>query len=70
MSVSSARLVEPVQPPSENGVAGHLRWLADQLRTERTDGRFALVRHSGRAGRPRDQGQHGPRANPQRDGRP
>ena len=34
MSVCSALLVDPVRPPSENGVAGHPRGLSDQLRTE------------------------------------
>ena len=33
MSVFSALLMDPVKPPSENSMAGHLWWLADQLRT-------------------------------------
>ena len=34
MSVFSALLMDPVKPPSENSMAGHLWWLADQLRTK------------------------------------
>ena len=33
MSVFSALLMDPVRPPSENSMAGHLWWLSDQLRT-------------------------------------
>ena len=33
MSVFSALLMDPVKPPSENSMAGHLWWLSDQLRT-------------------------------------
>ena len=33
MSVFSALLMDPVKPPSENSMAGHFWWLADQLRT-------------------------------------
>ena len=32
MSVFSALLSDPVRPPSENSMAGHLWWLSDQLR--------------------------------------
>ena len=34
MSVFSALLMDPVRPPSENSMAGHLWWLSDQLRTK------------------------------------
>ena len=34
MSVFSALLSDPVRPPSENSMAGHLWWLSDQLRTK------------------------------------
>ena len=34
MSVFSALLMDPVKPLSENSLAGHLWWLADQLRTK------------------------------------
>ena len=34
MSVFSALLMDPVRPPSENSMAGHLWLLSDQLRTE------------------------------------
>ena len=34
MSMFSALLMDPVKPPSENSMAGHLWWLADQLRTK------------------------------------
>ena len=34
MSVFSALLMDPVKPPSEKSMAGHLWWLADQLRTK------------------------------------
>ena len=37
MSVFSALLMDPVKPPSENSMAGHLWWLADQLRTKQLD---------------------------------
>ena len=37
MSVFSALLMDPVKPPSENSMAGHLWWLADQLRTKQID---------------------------------
>ena len=36
-SVFSALLVGPVRPPSENGMAGRLWWLADQLRTRQIE---------------------------------
>ena len=37
MSVFSALLMDPVKPPSENSMAGHLWWLSDQLRTKQID---------------------------------
>eukprot|EP00959_Pyramimonas_sp_CCMP1952_P149965 3138121-Pyramimonas_sp.AAC.1 len=36
-SVFSALLMDPVWPPSENRMVGHLRRLNDQLRTEQID---------------------------------
>ena len=37
MSVFSALLMDPVKAPSENSMAGHLWWLADQLRTKQLE---------------------------------
>ena len=37
MSVLSAPPMDPVKAPSENSIAGHLWWLADQLRTKQID---------------------------------
>ena len=37
MSVFSALLSDPVKPPSENSMAGHLWWLSDQLRTKQIE---------------------------------
>ena len=37
MSVFSALLMDPVKPPSEQSLAGHLWWLSDQLKTKQLD---------------------------------
>ena len=37
MSVFSALLVDPARPPSENSMAGRLRWLSEKLRTEQIE---------------------------------
>ena len=37
MSVFSALMMDPVKAPSENSMAGHLWWLADQLRTKQLE---------------------------------
>ena len=37
MSVFSALRMDPVKPPSENSMAGHLWWVSDQLRARQIE---------------------------------